>query len=198
MLRYPTTCYNEACTNNWNAWTNACLSQENLKDRNSWKKINVAQICEQCSFELQHLVPSKHWLRARVFLGHVPSSVIDLKLGIRRQKILTSNSQIAEYVLEQAEMIFQTVRKNTMQAYIKYEAYCDKANNASKLKKQQYVYVLQTKADHQGSKIPFTDFRWKGPFIVENVFSIKNYSVRKLGKKQNPSPSSHKTTTIHA
>ena len=68
-----------------------------------------------------------------------------------------------------------------MQAYIKYKAYYDKKANASKLKQSDYVYILQPKADHQGSKIPFTDFRWIGPYIIEKVLSNNNYVVRKIG-----------------
>ena len=71
----------------------------------------------------------------------------------------TPNSQTAEDVLKQTEVIFHDVRKNKMQAYIKYKAYYDKKANASKLKEQQYMYILQPKADHQGNKIPFTEFR---------------------------------------
>ena len=56
-------------------------------------------------------------------------------------------------------MIHQEVRKNTVQAYIKYKAYHDKNANASKFKEADYVYILQPKADHRGSKIPFTEFR---------------------------------------
>ena len=78
-------------------------------------------------------------------------------------------------------MIHQDVRKNTMQAYIKYKAYYDKNANASKLKEADYVYILQPKADHQGSKIPFTEFRWIGPYIVEKVLPNNNYLVRKIG-----------------
>ena len=48
-----------------------------------------------------------------------------------------------------------------------------KKANASKLKEPQYVYVLQPKADHQGSKIPFTSFRWIGPYIVEKALPNK-------------------------
>ena len=70
----------------------------------------------------------------------------------------TPFSQIAEVLLKQTEMIFYDVRENTMQANIKYTAYHDKKANASKLKEQQNVYVVQPKADHQGSKIPFTEF----------------------------------------
>ena len=40
---------------------------------------------------------------------------------------------------------------------------------------------MQPKADHQRSKIPFTEFRWMGPYIVEKVLPNKNYLVRKIG-----------------
>ena len=78
-------------------------------------------------------------------------------------------------------MIFQDVRRNAMQAYIKYKAYYDKKANASKLKQSDYIYILQPKADHQGSKIPFTDFRWIGPYIIEKVLPNNNFVVRKIG-----------------
>ena len=41
-------------------------------------------------------------------------------MGIRQQKITPPDSQIAQDVLEQTETIFQDVRKNAMQAYIKH------------------------------------------------------------------------------
>ena len=72
-----------------------------------------------------------------------------------------------------------------MQAYIKDKAYCDKKTNASKLKEHQYVYVLQPKADHQWSKIPFIDFRWISPYVVEKALPKNNYLVRKLGTNKN-------------
>ena len=46
---------------------------------------------------------------------------------------------------------------------------------ASKLKQADYVYILQPKADHQGSKMPFTDFQWIGPYIIEKVLPTNNY-----------------------
>ena len=102
-------------------------------------------------------------------------------MGIRPQRILAPDSKIAQDVLEQSETIFQDVRRNAMQAYIKYKAYYDKKANATKLKQSDYMYILQSKADHQGSKIPFTDFRWIGPYIVEKVLTNNNYVVRKIG-----------------
>ena len=71
-----------------------------------------------------------------------------------------------------------------MQAYIKYKDYYDRKTNATQLKKADYVYVLQPKADHQGSKIPFTEFRWTGPYFFEKVLTNNNYLVRKIGTKK--------------
>ena len=52
---------------------------------------------------------------------------------------------------------------------------------AWKLKEADYVYVLQPTADHQGSKIPLTEFRWIGPYIFEKVLPNNNYLVRIIG-----------------
>ena len=59
---------------------------------------------------------------SRVFHGRIPYSIFDLKMGVRPQKNPSPDSQIAQDVLEQTEIIFQDVRKNAMQAYIKYKA----------------------------------------------------------------------------
>ena len=80
---------------------------------------------------------------SRVFHDRIPYNILDLKMGIRPQKISPPNSEIAQDVLEQTEAIFQDVRRNSMQAYIKYKAYYDKKTNASKFKQSDYVYILQ-------------------------------------------------------
>ena len=116
-----------------------------------------------------------------MFHGRIPYNILDLKMDIPPQKTSSPDSEIAQDVLEQTEAIFQDVRKNAMQAYIKYKAHYDRKANASKLKKTDYVFILQPKADHQGSKIPFTDFRWIGPYIFEKVLPNNNYLVRKIG-----------------
>ena len=118
---------------------------------------------------------------SRVFHGRIPYNILDIKMGIRPQKIPPPDSQIAQDMLEQTEKIFQDVRKNALPAYIKYNAYYDRKANASKLKKADYVFILQPKADHQGSKFPFTDFRWIGQYIIEKVLPKNNYLVRKIG-----------------
>ena len=145
--------------------------------RSLWHKyINIAVLNYNTSYHTSiGCEPS------RVFHGRIAYNILDLKLGIRPQQQPIPTSQIAQDVLEQTQMIYQDVRKNTMQAYIKYKAYYDQKANASELKEADYVYILQPKADHQGSKIPFTEFRWMGPYIVENVLPNNNYLVRKIG-----------------
>ena len=102
-------------------------------------------------------------------------------MGLCPQENISPDTQIAQDVLEQREMIFLDVRKNAMQAYIKYKAYYDEKTNASKLKQAEYVFILHSKADHQGSGISFRDFRWIGPYISETALPNKNYLVRKIG-----------------
>ena len=64
-----------------------------------------------------------------------------------------------------------------------------KRPNASKLEQADYVFVLQPKADHQGSKILFTDFRGIGLFNIEKVIRINICLVRKN--------STNKTRMLH-
>ena len=153
------------------------LKIETGERRSLWHKyVNIAVLNYNTSYHTSiGCEPS------RVFHGRIPYNILDLKLGIRPQQQPIPTSQIAQDILEQTEMIHQDVRKNTMQAYIKYKAYYDKKANASKLKETDYVYILQPKADHQGSKIPFTEFRWVGPYIVEKALPNNNYLVRKIG-----------------
>ena len=60
---------------------------------------------------------------SRVFHGRNPYNILHLEMGICPQQIPPPDSQNAQYVLEQTETIFQDVRKNAMQAYLKYKAY---------------------------------------------------------------------------
>ena len=64
-----------------------------------------------------------------------------------------------------------------------------KQPSLQKLKEADYVYILQPKVDHQGSKIPFTEFRCIGPYIIEKVLPNNNYLVRKIG--------TNKTQVLH-
>ena len=72
-----------------------------------------------------------------------------------------------------------------------------KKANASKLFEREYVYVPQSKADNQKKKIPFTDLRWTGPYIVGKA--LPSYIFGQYSQNgQNAGASSHETRTVHA
>ena len=161
------------------------LKIERGERRSLWHKyINIAVLNYNTSYHTS--IGSEP---NRVFHGRIPYNVLDLKLGIRPQQQPIPTSQIGQEVLEQTERIHKDVCNNTMRAYIKDMAYYDKKANASKLKEADYVNILQPKADHQGSKIPFAEFRWIGPYNIEKVLPNKNYLVRKIG--------TNKTQVLH-
>ena len=107
--------------------------------------------------------------------------VLDLKMGFGPEKSSMPDSQIVQYVLDETQQKFRDVRKNAMRAYFKYKAYYDRKAKASKLKERNYIYLLEPKAAHQGSKILFIDFRKIWPFIVEEALLDDNYLVREIG-----------------
>ena len=117
---------------------------------------------------------------SRVFHGRVPHNILDHKLGLRFNPNITPTTDFAEEILRRTKILYDKTKKNVMQSYIKYKRYYDKKAKASPLKEKDYCFILQPKADHQGSKIPFRDFRWIGPYIVEKVLPNNNYIVRKL------------------
>ena len=82
--------------------------------------------------------------------------------------------------MRRTKILYDKTKKNVKQSYIKYKRYYDKKAKASPLKEKDYCFIIQSKADHQGSKIPFRDFRWIGPYLVEKVLPNNNYTVRKL------------------
>ena len=60
---------------------------------------------------------------SRGYHGRIPYKFLDLRMGVRSEKVQTRDPQYAQDVIEQTEMIHQEVRKNAMEAYIKYKAY---------------------------------------------------------------------------
>ena len=117
---------------------------------------------------------------SRVFHGRVPRNILDHKLGLSFNPNITPTTDFAEELLRRTEILYDKTKRNVMQSYIKYKKYYDKKAKASTLKEKDYCFILQTKADHQGSKIPFRDFRWVAPYLVEKVLPNNVYIVRKL------------------
>ena len=110
------------------------------------------------------------------------------KLGILPQEAPIPTSQIAQDVLDQTDIVYQDVCRNPMQAYIKHEAYCDKNANALKLKEAVYLYALQSKTNHRGSKVLITDFGWIGPYLIEKLLPNNIYLIRQSGTNKTHVP----------
>ena len=95
---------------------------------------------------------------SRVFHGRVRHNILDDKLGLRFNSNILSTTNFADELLRRTKILYDKTKKNVMQSYIKYEKYYDKKAKASTLIEKGKCFILQQKADHQGSKLPFRDF----------------------------------------
>ena len=117
---------------------------------------------------------------SKVFHGRIPYNVLDHKLGNNPNKNFLPTTEFAEEVQQRTQILIDQTKKNIMQSYLKYKDYYDRKAKAAPLKEKDYCFVLQPKADSQGSKIPFKEYRWIGPFVIQKVLSNDNYIVRRL------------------
>ena len=117
---------------------------------------------------------------SKVFHGRIPFNVLDHKLGNNPNKNFMPTTDFAEEVQQRTQILIDQTKKNIMQSYLKYKDYYDRKAKAAPLKENDYCFILQPKADSQASKIPFREYRWIGPFVVQTVLSNDNYIVRRL------------------
>ena len=116
---------------------------------------------------------------SKVFHGRIPFNVLDHKLGNNPNKNFMPTTDFAEEVQQRTQILIDQTKKNIMQSYLKYKDYYDRKAKAAPLKENDYCFILQPKADSQASKIPFREYRWIGPFVVQTVLSNDNYIVRR-------------------
>ena len=105
---------------------------------------------------------------------------MDHKLGNNPNEQINPTTGFAEEIQNRTKILIDKTKQNIMQSYIKYKEYYDRKAKAAPLKVNKYCFVLQPKADNQGSKIPFRDYRWVGPFAVQKVLPNENYIVRRI------------------
>ena len=55
---------------------------------------------------------------------------------------------------------------------------------AAALNENDFCFILQWRADNQGSKAPFREYRWIGSYVIEKVLPIDNYLVRRLNRNK--------------
>ena len=117
---------------------------------------------------------------SKVFHGRIPYNVLDHKLGNNPNKNFLPTTEFAEEVQQRTQILIDQTKKNIMQSYLKYKDNYDRKAKAAPLKEKDYCFVLQPKAGSQASKIPFKEYRWIGPFVIQKVLSNDNYIVRRL------------------
>ena len=126
---------------------------------------------------------------SRIFHGRVPYKILDHRLGLNPNPKILPTTDFAEELQRRTQILIDRTKKNIMQSYLKYKEYYDRKAKAAPLHQGDYCFILQPLADHQGSKIPFREFRWTRPYIIEKVLPNENYIVRKLN--------SNKTQILH-
>ena len=126
---------------------------------------------------------------SRIFHGRIPYNILDHKLGLNPNPKVLPTTDFADEFQRRTQILIDLTKKNIMQSYLKYKEHYDRKAKAAPLKQNEYCFILQPIADHQGSKIPFREYRWTGPYVVEKVLPNENYIVRKLN--------SNKTQILH-
>ena len=126
---------------------------------------------------------------SRIFHGRIPYNILDNKLGLNPNPKVLPTTDFADEFQRRTQILLDSTKKNIMQSYLKYKEYYDRKAKAAPLRQNDYCFILQPIADHQGSKFPFREYRWTGPYIVEKVLTNENYIVRKLN--------SNKTQILH-
>ena len=109
-----------------------------------------------------------------VFQGRIPHNILDHKLGINPNEKLLPTTNFAEELQRKMQILFDQTKRNIMHSYLKYKV------REAPLKEKEFCFVLQPRADNQGSKIPFGDYSWVGPHIVRKALPNDNYIVRKI------------------
>ena len=117
---------------------------------------------------------------SKVFHGRIHFNVLEHKLGNNPNKNFLPTTEFAEEVQRRTQILIDQTKKNIMQSYLKHKDYYDRKAKAAPLKKKDYCFVLQPKADSQASKIPFREYMWIGSFVVQTVLSNDNFTVRRL------------------
>ena len=105
----------------------------------------------------------------RVFRGRVPYNILDHKLGNKLNEQITPTTEFTEEIQNRTNVLIDKTKQIIIQSYIKHKEYYDRKAQAAPLKVGDYCFVLRPKADHQGSKNLFDDYRWVGPFIIQKV-----------------------------
>ena len=137
--------------------------------------------------------------QSKVFHGRTPYNVLDSKMGVRPQKNPTPDSQIDQDMLEQTEIIFQDVRKNAMQVYIKNKAIMIKKQVAQNSNHQNTFTSYSPKRITKEANFPLQIFGGldliflKG--VAEQLFGTQNWHQKTASVSTNEAGPIHTPPT---
>ena len=109
----------------------------------------------------------------------MPYNALDLKVGNPLSP--PRNATDTQSLVDNLNAKFKETHTNIIRAFHKYKAYYDRKAQASPLKVNDFVFLLNPKLSTQSEKIPFNSFKWEGPHKVVKVLTQSNYIDRKVG-----------------
>ena len=125
---------------------------------------------------------------SRLFHGRIPYNVLDLKKGVRRKKMPAQIHTMLKIYSNKRKWISKMPAKMPCKFISKTKRIIIKKPTPQN--SQNFVLcTFYSLTEHQESKIPFTDFRWIGLYLVEKALSKNIYLVRK--------PETNKTQVFH-
>ena len=114
-----------------------------------------------------------------LFHRRVPYSALDLKFS--NPLSLPKNATDTQSFVDNLNSKFKETHANIIKAFHKYKAHYDRKAQASPLKVNDFVFLLNPKINSQFKKLPFNKFKWEGPYKVVKVLLHSNYIVLKVG-----------------
>ena len=102
---------------------------------------------------------------SRVFLDKLPHNILYHNTRLRSNPNVLSATDFADELFRTTKLSYDKTKKRPAVLHQR-KRYYDKRAKVSTLKVKEYCFILQTKAEHQGSKICFRDFRWIEPYLV--------------------------------
>ena len=134
-------------------------------DSPQWDKyVNLAIMAHNTTYhQALKCTPSE------MFHGRVPFNALELKfsnpLQCRTQE--TDLTKLVDQVNEKQNQ----VNNNIIQAYHKYKRYYDRKAQASPLKVNDFVFLLNPKITNQSDKIAFNNYKWEGSLKIVKVLT---------------------------
>ena len=115
-----------------------------------------------------------------VFLDRIRYNILDHKLENNPNDPNTPTTESAEANQTRTRLLIDNTKQNIMHSYLKYKESHGRKARAAPLKGNDYCFVKQSKTDHHRSKMPFRDYRWVVPLLLQNVLPNKVYIIRQL------------------